>query len=84
MTKIDIMERVTDEQIADFGMTKEEFENSRARFLMEAMLMSTHDAVEETTLRLMREKSLSYAEAKAIAVEMTRRTAEEMMRSGMK
>ena len=80
MAKIDIAEEITDEQLEGIGMTREHFRDSPARHLLDAMLMAFDKTVQETTLKLMKEKSLSYGEAYSLAVEMTRKSAEEMMR----
>ena len=62
-----ISEKITDKQIAKFGMTREQFEQSEVKNLLEAMLYSTEKTIQEETQRLMKEHSLSYGEARSIA-----------------
>ena len=62
-----VSEKITDEQIAKFGMTREQFEQSEVKNLLEAMLYSTEKTIQEETQRLMKECSLSYGEARSIA-----------------
>lgn len=70
--EINISEIVTDKQIAKFGMTREQFEKSEVKNLLEAMLYSTEKNIQEETQRLMKECSLSYGEARGIATKKVR------------
>ena len=63
----DIMDHITDEQLEKLGYTRESFKDSNVKLLLEAMLLSFEDTVQEETKKLMKTNSLTYAEARNIA-----------------
>ena len=64
--EINITEMLPDEYIQKFGMTREQFNNSRVKDLLEAMVYSYLELTHEKSLKLMKEHSLTYAEAESI------------------
>lgn len=80
MKEIDIVKKVPAETLEMLGMTREQFAESNIRFLLEAMLDATDYTIDITTQKLMKEKGLSLGEAYPLAVKMTLKSAEEMMK----
>lgn len=67
--RIDISRYISDEKLKAIGYTKKTFKGSNLEALLEAMLYSTKKTIQEETQRLMKEHSLSYGEARIIAID---------------
>ena len=67
--EFDINEYITDEQIKKFGHTRETFQESNLKLLLESMLYGAEKTIQEETQRLMKEHSLTYGEARSIATK---------------
>ena len=76
---INIMDHITDEKLEKLGYTKETFKGSNLEAFMEAMFLGIEKTIEEETKNLMREHSLTYAEARIIAVERTLNSFKKMI-----
>ena len=68
----DIDEYVPDEFLEKLGFTRGTFKESNVKALIEAMVLGMEDVIQEETLRLMKAYSLSYGEARSIAIERVR------------
>lgn len=68
----DIDEYVPDEFLEKLGFTRETFKESNTKALLEAMILGAEDTIQEETQRLMKEHSLSYGEARTMAIERVR------------
>ena len=77
--EINIGEMVPDTYLEKLGMTREQFKNSNVCFLLEAMLLTSIETVQDITIKLMKENGLSYGEAQTLAIDMTRQTIEKMV-----
>ena len=74
--EFNVNEYIIDKHIKKLGMTREQFENSEVKNLLEAMMHAYVKTVHETALKLMKEKSLSYGEATFIAHKMVHKSVE--------
>ena len=77
----DKLDDVTDEKLEQLGYTKETFKNSELRLLIQSMLLSMEKAIQDETVRLMKENSLSYGEARILATNIVRKSFEIGMKS---
>ena len=66
---ININDYLTEEQLKKFGHTKETFKGSNLEAFIEAMVFGTEKTIQQETHRLMKEHSLSYGEARGIAIK---------------
>lgn len=62
-----IDEYIDDKKLEELGYTRETFKGSNAEALLESMLFATEKTIQEETIRLMKEHSLSYGRARIIA-----------------
>ena len=67
--EINIEEQITEERLEKIGYTKETFKGSNTEALLKAMLLATEKTIQDETQRLMKEHSLSYGEARIIAID---------------
>lgn len=66
-SEINVTELISDEQLEKLGFTREAFEESNVKILLESMLFGFEETLKEETQKLMKEHSLSYGEARSIA-----------------
>lgn len=66
---VDANEYVTDEILEKLGYTHETFQDSMFKLFLESLINSSEEIIHEETEKLMREYSLSYGEARGIAVK---------------
>lgn len=59
---------IDDEQLEKIGYTKETFKGSKMESLLKSMISSTEEMIQEETQKLMKGNSLSYGEARIIAI----------------
>lgn len=76
--KFDINSYISDEKLKEIGHTRETFQDSNLKILLESMLMGTEQTIQDETKKLMKEHSLSYGEARNIAIKRTRDSVEKM------
>ena len=69
-----------EKMLKEIGMTKEQFKDSNLKFLLQAMIGSTEEAIQDGTKELMKEHSLSYGEARIIATEKVLSEVKTMMK----
>lgn len=82
--QIDLMEKITDEQLEKLGYTKETFKGSNTEALLESMLFATEKTIQEETKRLMKENSLTYGEARIIATSNVLNSIEKGLKNELK
>lgn len=66
-SEINVAELISDKQLEQLGYTRETFKGSNTEALLEAMLLSFEDTVQEETKKLMKTNSLTYVEARNIS-----------------
>lgn len=78
----EISKVLSDEDIGKFGITREEFEGSRLELFLQCLMDSAMEFTHEKSLELMKEYSLSYAEAQYIVSNKLCNGFKKMMNRG--